>query len=139
MIVWHRHVSVGAPNLFALRFDEKIVIVDPDPQVIGEKTTGPVVVVAAEKMELNASGLAVSDCVEDVEMLARDDRGVFPVKIENIAKEEDGRTIGYLPGERDKPLSSLGFTRIRPVVEMGVCDKKDVWRRNLNNIGHRSV
>lgn len=138
-IVGDRHVAVRASDLSSLRFEEKIVVVDPDPQIVGEKTAGPVVVVATQEVKLDAPGLAGGDCMEDIEVVTWDDRGVFPVEIKNVAEEEDGRAIGHPAGKRNKPFSSRGFTGLRSVAKMGVCDKKDVWRQNLNNIGHRSV
>ncbi len=63
---------------------------------------------------------------KDIEEPVRYDGGILKVKVEDIPKEKQSRSIRECVQKADEPIPALCFSRLMPVTEMRVGKEKDL-------------
>ena len=125
LVVRNEEVAVRAVHVSALTSDENPIAVERDSEIVLKKAPDPDIVVAAQKVQLDAAPAGVVDCVIDVEIAIGNNPGAFEEVIENVPEKENARIIRDLLEEMPEPGSPLQLDRIVRIQKMGVREKVD--------------
>ena len=95
-------------------------LVDDYAEIGCEEIFRPVIMVAAEEVQLGTSLPAFGEGLKNIEVVFGDRGAVLEVEIEDISQQYDDGSTRCPAQERDEKFSSLHFARCVQFLEVGV-------------------
>ncbi len=101
MVAGYDEIAVDAADPSPLAFDQEIILLDTNAKGVADEPAHPEVVIAAEKVDIDATGTAASEGMEDIEEGFWHNGCVLEIEIEDVANRR--ANFANVVGARVRP------------------------------------